>query len=171
MSRIQKLHENINTIFARVDEIPPVYKHLCGVSQLCVLLAVKRGENPELSAFSGMLHDIAYLASCDTVKYENEPHKIQGITGENHAERSALLADKILAELGVTSETENEIIITAIRNHANKERIDGPIDEILKDADVFEHGLLSVSMQKTNFRGDRWDRVCREIGMDNCRKN
>ena len=51
--------------------------------------------------------------------------------------------------------------------YADKNRIDTPFDELLKGADVFDHGLCSIMTKK--FRGERWDKVCQELGMSNCR--
>ena len=39
--------------------------HLYGVSQACVLIALKRNENAELAAAAGMLHDIHTYATMD----------------------------------------------------------------------------------------------------------
>jgi len=144
--------------------MPPVYHHVCRVATICTLLAIKRGENVEIATMAGLLHDIASLRNHDV-----EPYKVHGLTGENHAGIGAEIAMEILIELNLTSPQENEIICTAVDRHNDKDRADDPIDELLKDADVFEHGLVSVSNQKNNFRGERWDKVCQELGISNCR--
>ena len=162
MGRIGELHKYINTIFTRINEMPPVYTHALGVSQACALIAVKRGENHELATMAGLLHDIASLRNHDV-----EPYKIYGLTPQNHAERGAEIAREILLELNLTSEQENKIICEAIRKHSDKNNIDTPFDEVLKDADVFAHGLGDITGK--NFRGDRWDKVCQEFGINNCR--
>ena len=164
MSRVGKLYEHINSIFARINEMPPVYVHMCQVAQVCTLLAIKRGADVELATMAGLLHDIASLRNHDT-----EPYKVRGLTGENHAGMGAKIAMEILVELGITSPQENDIICRAVDRHNDKDRIDDPIDELLKDADVFSHGLGSVSSLNNNFRGNRWDKVCQEIGINNCR--
>lgn len=162
MGRIGELHNQISTIFTRINEMPPVYIHMCGVSQACAIIAVKRGENAELATMAGLLHDIASLRNHDV-----EPYKVHGLTPLNHAEMGAEIAMSILVELNLTSEQENEIICGAIRKHSDKDNIDTPFDEVLKDADVFAHGLGDVTSK--NFRGSRWDKVCQELGINNCR--
>lgn len=162
MSRIEELHKKINTIFTRINEMPPKYSHLIEVSQICALLAVKRGENAELATMAGLLHDIAVLRN-----YDVEPYKIHGVTGENHAVISATIAMEILLDIGLTSTDENEIICDAIKKHADKDNTDTIFDEILKDADVFAHGLRDIALK--NFRGYRWDKVCQELSINNCR--
>lgn len=162
MSRVGEVWKRVKKIFTRINEMPNVFPHLCGVSRICVLLAVKRGENVELAEMAGVLHDIAYLYNLDV-----EPYNIQGITSQNHAEMGAEIAMQILLEINLTSEQENEIICGAIRKHDDKNNIDTPFDELLKDADVFDHGLCSIMAKK--FRGERWDKVCQELGMNNCR--
>ena len=164
MSRVGKLNEYINTIFTRINEMPPVYPHLCQVAQICALLAIKRGANVELATMAGLLHDIASLCNHDIEQY-----KVHGLTGENHAEIGAAIAMEILVDLGITTPQENDIVCMAVKRHNDKERIDTIIDDILKDADVFAHGLWSVSNLKANLRGYRWDKVCQELGISNCR--
>ena len=165
MSRVWQLHEHINTIFTRINEMPPVYIHICQVSQICTLLAIQRVENVELAAMAGLLHDIATLR-----KHDVEPYKIQGFTKANHGELGAEIAMEILNELNITSQEENEIICNAVKNHYNNfTETDTPIDEIVKDADVFAHWISSVSVLSENVRGNRnrWDRVCRELNIKN----
>jgi len=162
MSRIEELRKKINIIFTRINEMPPKYSHLIEVSQVCALLAIKRGENAELATMAGLLHDIAVLRSHDA-----EPYKIHGVTGENHAVISADIAMEMLLEMSLTSMEENEIICEAIKKHADKNNVDTLFDEVLKDADVFAHGLSDISLK--NFRGYRWDKVCQELGINNCR--
>ena len=162
MGRVGEIYNYINTIFTRINEMPPVYMHMLGVSQACSLIAVKRGENAELAVIAGLLHDIASLRNHDA-----EPYKVYGLTPQNHAEISAEIAMSILLELNLTSEQENGIICGAIKKHSDKDNIDTPFDELLKDADVFAHGLGDITSK--NFRGYRWDKVCQEFGMSNSR--
>ena len=162
MGRVGEIYNYINTIFTRINAMPPVYTHMLGVSQACSLIAVKRGENVELATMAGLLHDIASLRNHDV-----EPYKVHGLTPQNHAEMGAEIAMSILLELNLTSEQENDIICGAIKKHSDKNNIDTPFDEVLKDADVFAHGLGDITNK--NFRGYRWDKVCQEFGMNNCR--
>lgn len=125
----------INETLKRVG-MPPVYPHLVQVSQMCVLLALKRGEDAPLAAIAGALHDVASLRSQDVA-----PYKIEGLTPNNHAEIGAAVAADILTGLNIVPPSEQEKICTAIRLHGNKNIVDSPFDEVLKDADIFAHGL------------------------------
>ena len=61
MNRIEKVREAVDAVLLNIadaDERRCGYMHLYGVSQACVLIALKRGENAELAATAGMLHDI-----------------------------------------------------------------------------------------------------------------
>jgi HD superfamily phosphodiesterase len=132
------------------------------VSQACALIALKRGENAELATIAGLLHDIASLKNHDI-----EPFKTHGLTSANHAEKGAGIAMEILVGMNITTLQENEIICSAIRKHSDKDVIDTPFDEVLKDADVLAHGISNIDSR--NFRGCRWDKVCQEFGIDNLR--
>lgn len=179
MSKIEKVNEQIFAIISRTIEswrsYLPSYAHMQQVSQICALLAVKRGENAELAAIAGALHDIAYVVCYETEQeksgYNNEI--IFDVNKTTHSDASAVIAKKILIENNIISHEECDIIYNAIVRHnkGNQDNADTPIDEILKDADVFAHGLTSASQYATNFRGDRWDKVCCELGMDNLRRD
>lgn len=160
MNRIAELQNKISIILTKINELPPVYMHIHAVSYACALIALKRGENAELATMAGLLHDIASLRNHDI-----EPFKIHGLTPENHAGKGAEIALEILLELNITSSQENEIICNAIRKHSDKDVIDTPFDEVLKDADVFAHGFYNIDSR--NFRGYRWDKVCQEFGINN----
>lgn len=160
MRRIQQIYNRVNEILHNCDGIPAVYTHLFEVSQSCALIALRRGENAELATIAGVLHDIAYLKS-----NTNDTNKIIGLSGNNHAEYSSKIAMEILQELNITTSEENDIICSAIQKHSDKNVIDTLFDEVLKDADVFAHGLSDVT--GTNFRGVRWDNICKEFGIIN----
>ena len=159
MTRITQVYNSVKEILNNSDTIPAVYTHLYQVSQCCALIALRRGKNAELATIAGILHDIAYLKS-------NEKNSnIIGLTGENHAEYGSQIALEILQELNITTSEENNIICTTIQKHIYKNVIDTPFDEILKDADVLAHGLYNVT--GNNFRGIRWDNLCKEFDIIN----
>ena len=178
MNKIENVHEQIYAIMSRTikswHSYMPAYAHMQQVSHICALLAVKRSENPELAAIAGLLHDIAYV-----VCYENKRQKsrynnelIFDINKITHSDASAVIAEKILTENNILTQEECGIICRAITRHnkGNPDNTDTTFDEILKDADVFAHGLTSVSSLSANFRGSRWDKICFELGMESCRK-
>jgi uncharacterized protein len=178
MSKIGKVNEYINAILARTSEslisYIGAYSHMQQVSHICSLLAVKRGENAELAAIAGLLHDIAYINCYDNEMYKprDSNNKILEVNKVTHSDVSAVIAMEILTENNIVSHEESDIICRAIIRHnkGNLDNADNPIDDILKDADVFAHGLTSVSELINNFRGQRWDKVCHELGVNNCRE-
>jgi uncharacterized protein len=104
------------------------FSHLYGVSEFCVLLAKKRGLNPEIAAACGMLHDIYQVTA--------------GIP-DNHAAKGAEEAEEILRELGLYDEGEISLICDAIRTHSDKYNTYEGYAEALIDADVLSHCLYN----------------------------
>jgi uncharacterized protein len=107
------------------------FVHLYGVSATAILLARLRGLDEELAGIAGMLHDLVTYESGDS---------------ENHAARSAKRAMEILSELGGFTEGEIACIESSIAHHSDKQTIDGPYDEVLKDADVLQHDLYNPAL-------------------------
>lgn len=133
MNRIEKLRKYINNILLNKDDFSKWltgYIHLYGVAQSCAMIAKKRGLDAELATIAGMLHDI---------------HSFKYKYTDDHAEKGAVLAREILNDLGITDENETNLICTAIYNHSNKDVIDSDFDELLKDADVFQHCFYNVT--------------------------
>ena len=61
------------------------------------------------------------------------------ISLNDHARKGAVLALRILNELELGSNDQQEQIALAIQHHSDKEQIGTPLDEVLKDADVLDH--------------------------------
>lgn len=124
--------------------------HLYGVSLAAAMLAKKRGLDSELASMSAMLHD---LSAYQTGSYED------------HAHKSAELARDILGTLELTTAEETEIICSAIFHHDDKDLVDGPMDELLKDADVIHHCMNDVSKAVKEKEKVRYESLCREFGL------
>lgn len=123
--------------------------HLHGVSLAAVMIAKKRGENEELAAMAGLLHDLyAYRSG----------------SYDDHAHKGAEYAGKVLRDMGITTEEETKIICSAIWHHDSKDTTDGPMDEILKDADVIHHSLGDPSKEVKPHELERYTRLCEEFG-------
>lgn len=154
MDRIELVKEYVD---AALEQAPhPMlrqhgYCHLYAVSQNCALLALKRGEDPELSAIAGLLHDISTCTTGDAKK---------------HAEKGALMAKGILKTLTVFTEGEIEEIASAIAHHSDKGRIHAPLDEILKDADVLHHCLYSPLEAPASHEAARFALLKKELGLE-----
>jgi len=131
MDRLEQLRQTVNEILRR-QESPWGYVHLYGVSATCVLLAKKRGLDPEMAAVCGMLHDISTYMTGDR---------------SDHARRGAVEAERILTELGCFTPAEVALIRDAISRHADKDAVDGDMAEILKDADVLQPHLYNPGIE------------------------
>ena len=153
MSRIKDLQKRVHKILK--DNMDDNQKraaaiaHLHGVSLAAVMIAKKRGENPELAAMAGLLHDLyAYKSG----------------SYDDHAHKGADYAGEVLKDLGITNEEETDIICSAIWHHDSKAEIDSPMDEVLKDADVIHHSLGDPTKEVKEHEKERYEKLCREFG-------
>ena len=151
MSRIKDLQKYIHKVLKGMDDNQKraaAVAHLHGVSLAAVMIAKKRGENAELAAMAGLLHDLyAYKSG----------------SYDDHAHKGAEYARKLLEELGITSADETDIICSAIWHHDSKAEVDSPMDEILKDADVIHHSLGDPTKEIKPHELARYNRPCIEF--------
>ncbi|WP_313128878.1 HD domain-containing protein [Anaerocolumna sp.] len=155
MNRIEKLREHIDKIIELITDTEQrrcAYIHLYGVAQACGLLAMKRGENPELAMMAGMLHDLYSYSQLDSIE---------------HAHKGAVFARKILEELQITNQYETDIICEAIYNHSDKENIHTSFNELLKDADVLQHFLNNPTLKVANHELPRVEKIEKELRIQN----
>ena len=151
MSRIKDLQKQVHLILKGMDDNQKranAIAHLHGVSLAAVMIAKKRGENAELAAMAGLLHDLyAYKSG----------------SYDDHAHKGAEYARQILEELGITSEEETKIICSAIWHHDSKDQIDAAMDEVLKDADVIHHSLGDPTKEVKAHEQMRFEKLTREF--------
>ena len=157
MSRAEQLREEID---AKILQIPDsmnrrcAFVHLYGVSALCVLLAEKRNLNSELALIAGMLHDLyGYL----TFSKESE--------WKNHAIPCADFAKQYLRQQGGFKQQEIAAIYSAIYHHSAKGEIHTAFDELLKDADAFQHDLYDPCSKLSELHAKRVKKVREELGI------
>lgn len=153
MNRIEVLRKYIDEMLINMtdaEERRCAYLHLYGVSHLCTLIALKRGENAELATMAGMLHDIYSYSKMDS---------------KDHAHKGASMAREILNALKITNEAETELICSAIYTHSEKEVIHSSFNEILIDADVFQHCLYNPLFEIMPHEKDRYEKLKREFGL------
>ena len=154
MSRIKDLQKQVHKVLDKTDDSDKRAKaiaHLHGVSLAAVILAKKRGENPELAAMAGLLHDLyAYRSG----------------SYDDHAHLGAEYARELLDKMALTTPEETDIICSAIWHHDNKADRDAPMDEILKDADVIHHSLADPSKEFKEHELARYVKLCRELGLE-----
>ena len=124
--------------------------HLYGVSKFCVLIAMKRGLDPEIAATCGMLHDI---------------YQVTAGTTHEHAIKGAEIAEKMLKATKQYSDEEIKVITGAISVHNKKRKIHGPYEEALKDADVLDHCFYNPVYPVLEKEVDRYNNLLEEFGL------
>ena len=114
------------------------------------MVAMKRGENAELAAMAGMLHDFYTYAKTDS---------------KDHAHKGAPFSEEVLKCLGIATDEETELICNAIYNHSDKEAAGSPFDEVLKDADVLDHCLYNITQPVMPHEMERFEKLKIEFGL------
>ena len=153
MSRIRDLQKRIHKELEGIrdyDKYAKAMNHLHGVSFAAVIIAKKRGEDPELAAMAGLLHD-AYA-------YKSGSY-------DDHARLGADYARKLLKKTGLATPEETDIICSAILHHSDKDVTDSPMDEVLKDADVLHHTLDDPTREIKEHERERYAKLYAEFGM------
>lgn len=153
MSRIGELQKQVHKVLEKIedrDKRAKAIAHLHGVALAAALLAKKRGENAELATMAGLLHDLyAYKSG----------------SYDDHAPLGAEYARQLLDKLSLITEEETDIICSAIGHHDSKAEIDGPMEEILKDADVIHHSLSDPTKEVKAHEQTRYAKLCAELGL------
>ena len=154
MSRIKELRNVVGNELRKsitdAEKLESAYAHLYGVSLAATVIAEKRGENSELASMSAMLHDIAAYVSG---------------TYDDHAHRGADMAREILMKNGLAKPMEIDIICSAIYHHDDKLVKDGPLDEVLKDADVMHHTFDDLTKPVKEKELARYRAIREEFGL------
>lgn len=153
MSRLKELRKYVNKELNKMDDEDKkisAIAHLYGVSLAATMIAKKRGLDPEIASMAAMLHDL---------------HAYKTGSYDDHAHLGAELARKILKKLELTNKEETEQICSAIYHHDDKLTEDGPMDEVLKDADVIHHCMNDMSKQIKEKEQARFDKLCAEFGL------
>lgn len=114
-----------------------------------MLLAMKRNLDGELLGIAALLHDYARFAR-----------------NQNHARLSAAYARTILEETGEFSPAEIGVICQAISCHSAKERVDGPLAETLKDADVLAAWMEDPASVQSPGRVERLEALFAQLNLD-----
>lgn len=153
MNKLNRLREKIDEIILSIESIEErksAYIHLYGVSELALVLALKRGLNTELASIAGILHDV--------FRYRTGIYK-------DHDKRGAGEAKQILEELRLLNEEEICIIESAIYHHSDKLNIHDTYDELLKDADILQQYLYNMSLELSEGYKERVHKVLNELGL------
>ena len=153
MNRIEILRKYVDNVLLKMtdnEERRCAYVHLYGVEQACSMIAIKRGEDVELSMAAGMLHDIYSYSAMDS---------------KDHAHKGATMAIDILVASGQFHDDEIKKICTAIYSHSDKGTIDSSFDEVLKDADVMQHYFYNPLVEVKESERVRLEKLIKEFGL------
>lgn len=122
--------------------------HLASCAAVGRILALKRGVDPEVSAIACSVHDYGRI-----------------ITGrqQDHATVGYEPLKLFLRECGYFSSDEIKLLATAAQNHSNKKEVGSPLEEIVKDADVFDCYQYGLSLDREEQRV-RLKTILEEIG-------
>ena len=154
MSRIKDLQKQVYKTLAKCiddeQERAKAVAHLHGVSLAATMIAMRRGEDPELAAMAGLLHDL---------------HAYKSGSYDDHAHKGADLAKKVLSDLGAVNDKEIDTICSMIWHHNDKGNIDSPMDEVLKDADVIDHSLTDPTKEVKVHEAERYLKLFEEFGI------
>jgi predicted hydrolase (HD superfamily) len=152
MNRIEKLREHINSELLAIADLENrriAYQHLYTVSVFAAMIAVKRGENPELATMAGMLHDFYSFMKMDS---------------KDHGHKGAVFSKEVLERLAITNNEETQKISNAIYHHCDKGTVGYPFDEVLKDADVLAHCLHDITEAPVSWEVKRFEKLKKEFG-------
>ena len=119
-------------------------EHLFSVAAMMKYLAIQNNLNIEIAATIGILHDLA------TYKLNSS---------FDHANRSSLIDSELLKKDELFSANEIDTIVTAIKNHSNKERIDDKYSELIKNADLLIQYLNDPEALLTSEKQKRINRL------------
>lgn len=162
-TRLEVLKEYIDKELYNIkdnDEKRCSFVHLYGVSMCCTMIAAKRGENIELAAMTGLLHDFYVYYNA------NDPNRVF----TDHGRVGAVFVREVLNKLQLTTLEETEIICSGVANHSDKLKIDCSFDEVIKDADVLQHCLYDIDFEPDEKYEVRYERLIEEFGLVHLKK-
>ena len=150
--KVEKVKKYVNSIFGCINntEDKRAFIHSYGVSQCCVLLALKRGLDLELAAAIGLLHDL--------YSYKTG---ITALHSYNGAEMIRVAFKYGLSDL--FTEDEQTIIKSAIYHHTDKNHVHDEYDELLKDGDILHHLSFTAKFNRVN--GQRLFNALKELSL------
>ncbi len=151
MNRLERVREEVDRILTCLlcdEDRRCGFAHLYGVSHAATELAYARGLDVELAAVAGMLHDLTNYTEGES---------------SDHGLKSARLAERMLERLALFSPDEVATITHAIARHSDKDAINEPMDELLKDADALQHWLYDPSLPPQSSHAERRGKIETEL--------
>lgn len=111
--------------------------HLVSCARNAYFLALMRGIDAELAAIACSVHDYGRI-----------------VTGKqlNHAAAGREPLQLFLTKCGYFCAEEIDQIVNAATNHSNKRDKGTPLEEIVKDADVFDCYLYGIPLTRAEYK-------------------
>ena len=133
-----------------------------GAVQACVDKIVA-AQTKEIDIKFGYVHLYSVSQTCALLAMKRQ----QNVEGnrKDHAHQGAAAARKILQELNLFSEEEIDMISNAIWHHSDKDTVDTPFDEVLKDADALQHFLIMPLVAPAPHEAARVSKLKEELGI------
>lgn len=125
-------------------------RHTDLVDGWVTLLAQRRHLDLELLKISALLHDLALFSYNASFQ---------------HAQKGANLARGILEDMKQFEASEIEQVCQAISHHSDKQRIDTPFDEALKDGDLLARWSMDPSEQFEDDLKQRFNQLKAELSL------
>lgn len=150
--RIQFIRDQIYPAYAQISYLPlrvQAVHHTSMVETWARYLAGHRNVRDDLAACAAILHDIA---------------RYQANTSARHAFKGARMAETLLEQSDLFSQDEIHQIVHAIACHSDKDRIDEPLCEVLKDADTLASWTVSFDTAQSPDRQRRIKALQEELG-------
>ncbi len=123
-------------IAGRERDVPLDYEleHVHSSSRYARMLARKRGIDPDVAGVLGAIHNLGRI-----------------VTGkqEGHAEAGYLPTKIFLRQTGLFAPDEVEKIANAVKNHSRKDVVGSPLEELVKDADIFDRYCSGLELTRT----------------------
>ena len=121
--------------------------HMISCATVGRMLAMLRGVDCELAAIACSVHDYGRI-----------------ITGKQHDHATVGYEPlkSFLTEIGYCTSDEVELLAQAAKNHSSKKQIGNPLDEIVKDADVFDCYQYGLPLEREEQR-KRLEKILKEI--------
>lgn len=123
---------------------------LYGVSSFASMLALQRGLDQELAAVIGLLHHYYFYKT-----------GIKEFPGPNSADT----VRPLLREIGIFNKEELNLILKAIFHHEDRSNVQGPYDEIIKDAHLLQLYFNSTDCVLMLQDAKKLRRVFRELSI------
>lgn len=123
--------------------------HMSSCAKIGLLLAEKRGVDPEMAAIACAIHDYGRI-----------------VTGKqaNHAVDGYEPVMVFLTDCELFTPDEIEALALAVKHHSSKAVVGAPIEEIVKDADVLDCYQYGQSLERQEQR-DRLKKVMAELNL------